>query len=336
MRVWLLLLVVVSALSLKGQERMERAPKAQGAAPDTVYMGAYFVWVYDFNLPDESYSVKCWLWFRYTNPALQPEKLAAVFNAKSFEFTHVVHQEINGVHWVQMNCTAVVRQKYLLKYFPFDKQVLRFRVGFEGSTDHDIVLVADTTSHSVYDEFNQPEGWNLVGFSTVVEPRTYQTDFGTPVVNGNTTTLSLFMAQLKLERQGWSLFLKLFSGMYAAFLIAWFSLFINPSAVDPRFGLSVGGLFATVGNKYIVDSILPEMTKDNLVDTLHGYTFAAVISCICISVISLYYQQRGLTKRYKRVDRIASLVLLLFFVVINVVLISQSIQSSPANFWPAK
>ena len=38
----------------------------------------------------------------------------------------------------------------------------------------------------------------------------------------------------------------------------------------PRFGLQCGCPFAVIGNKYIIDSALPESTSFTLVDTLHG------------------------------------------------------------------
>lgn len=60
--------------------------------------------------------------------------------------------------------------------------------------------------------------------------------------------------------------------MYIAFLISVISFTIQVQELEPRFGLPVGGLFATVGNKYIIDSILPETSAFTLVDTLHTLT----------------------------------------------------------------
>lgn len=301
--------------------------------PDTIYVGTYFVWMYDMNLTDGSYSAKAWIWFRFKNPALSPEVHAAIYNAKEYRFENVIRRKHQGWHWVQMNCTALVRQKYLLTHFPFDKQTFRFRLGYEGADTHSVVFVRDTISNSVYDPFNHPEGWRMIGFDTEVENRTYQTDFGTPIPNGNDHTISMFMARIRLARHGWSLFFKLFAGMYAAFLIAWLSLFINPGAVDPRFGLSVGGLFAAVGNKYIVDSILPEMASDNLVDTLHAFTFLAVILCLAISVISLFYHERCKIKLYKRIDRVASLAILAGYTLVNIILVMYAVYAAPPQFW---
>jgi hypothetical protein len=59
----------------------------------------------------------------------------------------------------------------------------------------------------------------------------------------------------------------LFLGMYVAFLIAYACFYIHAHNIDSHFGLSVGALFAVIGNKHVIDSSLPETTTFNLVET---------------------------------------------------------------------
>ena len=70
--------------------------------------------------------------------------------------------------------------------------------------------------------------------------------------------------------------------MYLAFLIAYTCFHIHTDSIDSRFGLSVGSLFAVIGNKYIVDSSLPDSTSFTLVDTLHGLTLFFYPLCSCM------------------------------------------------------
>jgi hypothetical protein len=63
--------------------------------------------------------------------------------------------------------------------------------------------------------------------------------------------------------------------------------FIHADSIESRFGLSVGSLFAAVGNKYIIDSILPETSTFTLVDSLHALTFIGILVTIILSVYSL-------------------------------------------------
>ena len=99
---------------------------------------------------------------------------------------------------------------------------------------------------------------------------------------------SAYRVRIVITRDALGLFWKMFLGMYAAFLIAFVCFFIHADNIDSRFGLSVGSLFAAIGNKYIIDSALPESTSFTLVDTLHGLTLLfifieSVKSCIVLA-----------------------------------------------------
>jgi hypothetical protein len=96
----------------------------------------------------------------------------------------------------------------------------------------------------------------------------YETGFGDESLEKPRTEYSNFRVRLVIRRDAAGLFWKMFTGMYIAFLIAYVCFYIHPDGIDSRFGLSVGSLFAVIGNKYIIDSALPESTSFTLVDTL--------------------------------------------------------------------
>jgi len=120
------------------------------------------------------------------------------------------------------------------------------------------------------------------------------------------------------------LFWKLFLGMYIAFLIAYVCFYIHSDGMDSRFGLSVGALFAVIGNKYIIDSSLPESTSFTLVDTLHGLTLFFIFSVVSSTAWSLQLVKKGKVKEAHRFDMIMAQVLLLIYVVLNIYFISQA------------
>jgi amino acid transporter len=79
---------------------------------------------------------------------------------------------------------------------------------------------------------------------------------------------------------------------------------IKPINTDPRFGLCVGGLFAAIGNKYIVESIVPSTNEVTLLDDLHNITFVSIFIIIIISVISLNIYERDSARSMKISKRI--------------------------------
>jgi hypothetical protein len=85
-----------------------------------------------------------------------------------------------------------------------------------------------------------------------------------------------------------ALFIKLFIGMYVSFFVAFLAFFINLNHAESKFGLTVGGLFAAIGNKYIMESSLPQTSGLTIVDTLHTYTIVSILLIIVFSTLTLY------------------------------------------------
>ena len=130
---------------------------------------------------------------------------------------------------------------------------------------------------------------------------------------------------MDIERDAWGLFMKIFIGMYIAFLIALISFTPNPWELEPRFGLPVGGLFAAVGNKYIIDSLLPESSNFTLVDTLHQVTFFGIFAILVVSAIALKLHDRGKKEACLKVNRIGSRLVILGYIVINIIFITAAL-----------
>jgi hypothetical protein len=88
--------------------------------------------------------------------------------------------------------------------------------------------------------------------------------------------------------------------------------------MDSRFSLSVGALFAVIGNKYIIDSSLPESTSFTLVDTLHGLTLFCILVIVAATAYSLVLVKKGDLKKANRFDMLTAQILLLIYVIANI------------------
>jgi hypothetical protein len=106
--------------------------------------------------------------------------------------------------------------------------------------------------------------------------------------------------------------------MYIAFFIAYISFYIDRNSFDARFSLSVGALFATIGNKYIVESALPESTSFTLVDSLHGFTLIFILLTVLATTISRKIEINNKNNSALRFDMITAQVLLLSYVAFNI------------------
>jgi hypothetical protein len=130
--------------------------------------------------------------------------------------------------------------------------------------------------------------------------------------------------KIGIKRDAWGLFWKMFLGMYVSFLIAYVCFYIHADNIDSRFGLSVGSLFAAIGNKYVIDSSLPESTSFTLVDTLHGLTLVFIFTMIAASVYALKLTKANKINKANRFDMILAQVLLIVYVALNIYFISDA------------
>ena len=99
------------------------------------------------------------------------------------------------------------------------------------------------------------------------------------------------------------MFFKLFVGLFISVLMSILTFFINPTDLDPRFGLPVGAIFAAIASEYVISSTLPQNQRLTLVDILHVVSFIYIFICILISAISLHLVKGGNTAASSKLDR---------------------------------
>ena len=83
----------------------------------------------------------------------------------------------------------------------------------------------------------------------------------------------------------------------------------------------MGGLFAAVGNKYIIDSLLPESSDFTLVDTLHSLTFFTIFATLVVSALALRYHDLGKKEACVRVNKYGSRMVIALYVLLNIVFV---------------
>lgn len=290
------------------------------AKPDTVKVGAYMMSVHDINYHDKEYSAGFWLWFLYKNKNFDFISQVEVSNAKTAEATNATVETIDDYRWCLMKMKAVMKQSWGVHEYPFDKQHLDIHIENTLYDDNTLVFVADTAGAKFHPNINV-DGWRISSFKTSTGLTNYHTAFGDPRDKDYKSEYSNYTISMDLERDAWGLFFKIFLGMYIAFCISMISFTLDPEWVEPRFGLPVGGLFASVGNKYIIDSLLPESSAFNLVDILHNLTFVFIFITIAISAIALILDKNGDREKSLRLNKRGGLIVLSSYIVLNLVFV---------------
>jgi hypothetical protein len=308
-----LLALVAFLLSLSFSQAQEET-----SPPDTVTAGVYIISVHDINFRDKEYTLRFWLWFVYDNPDFDFNRQLDLPNAKDIEIQEVITDQLDDKDWVIMKMKCTMKQNWSVHDFPFDKQRLRMRIENTLFDKNRLVFKPDVKG-SNYDPADAIDGWNITGFLVSRSENDYQTGFGDTSSSGQ--DFSSFDVSIELERSAWGMFFKIFLGMYIAFLIATISFTPHPSEMEPRFGLPVGGLFAAVGNKYIIDSLLPESSSFTLVDTLHAITFIAIFATLLVSAIALKQYDAGKKELSEATNRKGARLVIVLYVMFNLLFV---------------
>ena len=314
------LLALFAFLMLSTYCFSQDADSIQTENPDTVRIGAYVISVHDINFHDKEYTVRFWLWFVHGNAEFDFSKQLDIPNAKSIEFEEPITDSLDGKAWVIMKMKCVMKENWNVSDFPFDQQHLRVSIENTLFDNTSLVFVPDTLG-SRFDDEEAIDGWTITKFKVSAIENDYHTGFGDISPESQYSEFSQFVLEMDIERDAVGLFMKIFIGMYIAFLISIISFTPHPSELEPRFGLPVGGLFAAVGNKYIIDSLLPEASSFTLVDTLHTLTFMSIFATLVTSAIALQMHDNGKTEEALRINRICSRVVIVAFILLNILFV---------------
>jgi len=279
---------------------------------DTITIGAYINSLYDFNLTDNSYKTEFWLWMKYNKNSKfdsLPNQIEFI-NAKTSPQIEAASTSSRGkVNWYGAKYIAEFQKNWDVTSFPLDKQKIKISIESGEYSNNDIVFKCDyknsKLNNAIKDNINE---WNIIKSRFYIDISNYNTTFGDPYLK-RTSNYPSFNFEVYLARKDSYLVLfKLITGLLVAFIISCCVFFIKPTNTDPRFGLSVGGLFAAIGNKYIIEGKVPATNQITLLDNIHNLTFIYILIITIISVISLkiYERKNDASKKLsKRIDTIS-------------------------------
>ncbi len=289
---------------------------AEGDKPDTVKAGIYITSIHDIDFKEKEYNIDFWLWLKYKNKAFDFQQNLEIPQAKSVQKSFATTDTSDGKVYLLMKMQCVMKDSWKIKNFPFDRQKLRLSLENSQFDSKALVFSIDTFGNH-YDPRFTLRGWKIDSFDISSGKRFYETTFGDESLDKPHVEYSSFKVRIGIKRDAGDLFWKMFLGMYVAFLIAYTCFYIHADNIDSRFGLSVGALFAAIGNKYIIDSSLPESTSLTLVDILHGITLLFIFLVVAASAYALTLVKKDKLKKANRFDMIVAQVLLVLFLIVN-------------------
>ena len=301
--------------------------QAQGEKPDTVETGIYVTSIHNIDFTNREYDITFWLWFNYKNKKFDFLRYLEIPNAKSHVYEFVNVDSTDDKISILMKVQCVMKDSWRVNRFPFDTQKLWLTIENSQYSAESLIFSVDTTG-GIFDRRIRYSlaGWKIDSCKISSGTSVYETKFGNKDA-ANPQVYSAFKVRTSISHTAPALlFLKMFIGMYTALLIAYLSFYVHRSIFDVRFSLSVGALFATIGNKYIVESTLPESTSFTLVDSLHGLTLIFILLTVLATTISLKIGIDNKKYNAAKFDMVIGQVLILIYIVCTIFLIWDAIH----------
>jgi hypothetical protein len=293
---------------------------AQATPPDTVKTGIYITSIHNIDFKEKEYTISLWLWLKYKNRKFDFFQNLEVPQAKSVTRSFATIDTSGEIAYVLMKLQCVMKDEWRIENFPFDRQRLRFAIENSQFDSRSLVFMPDTFGKHFDPRFTLRK-WSIDSIVVADAIRVYETGFGDTAIKTPHSEYSTYKVKLVITRSAMGLFWKMFLGMYLAFLIAYMCFYLHTDSIDSRFSLSVGALFAVVGNKYIVDSALPESTTFTLVDSLHGITLFFILLIMIANAYVLRLAKNKEKEKAKKFDVICSFAIFASYVAINSFLI---------------
>ncbi len=161
---------------------------------------------------------------------------AEITNAKEYDYTLSTVEERDTINYGAQKAKAIIKKDWEIENFPFDKQDLKVIIESGDKDTSELIFVNDTIN-SLLDENVDLKGWKIESFNTNAGVRNYKTNYGDPAIKEHQNGFATFEFNIKIKRESWGLFIKLFSGVYIAFAISMMVFFMGPENAE-RFGIA--------------------------------------------------------------------------------------------------
>lgn len=280
----ILLILVILALHFG----TVRAQEMAGDSPAICRVGVNIEDLYDFDLARESFGVVLWLWSLC--PSADPAPLETIVFRTAMpglQLGEVRGTPLgDGALYQYRRVQGTFRHDWDMSRYPFDRHrlVIPFDESDLGAAT--VVFEPDLEASFLSSELRSrlPE-WDISEIELEASITEEASDYGLP--DEQVVGYARIEAALDLRRTQLLAFVKLTFGAFAAALIAFLCLYLDPrekGTFGTRLGLLVGVLFAVLLNLRAADAFIGDVGRPTLVTEIH---LAVLVLLVVIALLAL-------------------------------------------------
>lgn len=292
---------------------------------NTVRVGAYVNQIRDVELKSQSFSADIYLWFKWKNPDLNPDKTFEIMNAfdpnsSVMSKTYSERTELSSGDFYQViRYQGRFSSDISLRNYPFDRQRIEIVLEDSTFTTADLVYISDREPITTNSELSLP-GYQISYPTLSITEQLYPTDFGYPI-DGPRDKYSRITISTEISRPVLPYVLKLIFPIILIVLVAALAFWITPKEVEARVGMVVTALLTLVALQITTNSNLPEVEYLMLIDLLYNISFAFVLSVMVDVVLTTSLYHSGRENTALKIGNIYRLIVILIYVAIITVIL---------------
>lgn len=278
--VWILML----CLPLMFPGALARAQTPDSAQPEQVSVGLYVADIQEVDLKTHSYRLDLYVWFRWTDPTIDPSKSAEFINM--FDPADHVRTALfeepqtmpDGSLYAIIRDQGKFSAKFALQHYPFDRQNLPIIIEDNVHETDDLVYVPDQTPVTLNPQISLP-GYLIGTPALQISDFHYPTNFGdlrAPTQPDYARASFL----IPVERPWLATGIKIFLPVLLILLCTALALNIHPAYIEGRLGVVITALLTLVALQLTSASTLPEVDYMMMTDRIYLLSYLFIIATL--------------------------------------------------------
>jgi len=295
--------------------------------PEQVQVGVYINDIQSIDLRTHTYAMDVYIWFRWTNPDLNPAETLEFINPADLWGTIVdpSYEEPqtldNGELYQVLRVQGRFARKMSLYNYPFDRQILEIVFEDKASESQKLTYVGEGVT--LNPRLMLP-GFNLAQPQLVIADLAYPTQFGDTRLS-QPSSYSRARIEVPIFRPVATFALKLLLPVFSVILCALLMFLLAPTYVDLRINVGITSLLAIVVLQMTLNQDVPEIGYLMLVDKIYLCAYAFVVIGLSLVVWTARLVNQGNEAAAQRVQRRSLVIMTLVFVAAVTLLIAQGI-----------
>ena len=269
--------------------------RAEPGRPLKVVVGVYLNDIQDIDLENHIYTVDFYVWFRWTDPSINPAESIEFMNGAQQWGTTLVpataepEQLPDGSYYFRTHVQSTFKSSLPLADYPFDRQVLDIVMEDTNATTAQLRYVPDRPAVGVSPDLAVP-GYRIGTPTMTVANQHYPEmgETGTGPQSASRITVSIPVSHPWLPYT-----LKIFVPFLLVVLCTAIVFLIDTDHVDARFGLGISALLTLIALKWTTDAQLPLTDYLSLVDMLYLVAFLFVTIGLAETTYTTWMRSRG-------------------------------------------